>query len=61
MRIKVECEVELPALGKTVSREEIDSWVKYNLNEIGGLSMSNPLVEHDLDAVFGTTDWHTNW
>ena len=51
MKIEIEIAVELPSLGgKQVTREEITEWLEYRLGITGGLSLSNPLVEYDLEC-----------
>lgn len=51
-RIMVEFEVEIPVDDAT--DEQVEEWLRFTFGEVGGMDSSNPLSEHDGEAVFGT-------
>lgn len=50
--LTVQFAVRVPDVG--ASMEQIEEWLKYQLGHNGGCSMSNPLVDEDLEAKFGS-------
>lgn len=54
MRIKVEFEVDLPV---DADDQQIQEWLSFGLGERGEMKLSNPLSDHDIEAVSFTVDW----
>ena len=58
MRVKVEFHVEVPL--EDVSDEQIEEWLRFQLHDNGQMSMKNPLVNHEVEPIFGTFYWDAN-
>ncbi len=58
MKIKVEFSAQMPDLGETtVTREQIDEWLLYQLGARGGIDMHNPLHDWDIEAYSASVEW----
>lgn len=58
MKIKVEFEIELPVVdGVQPTDDEIEEWLRYELNDNGGMELANPLSGEQVEPIFGTFQW----
>jgi len=53
-RIRVEFDLYVPDVPH--SEEELEEWLKFHLGAKEGMSCSNPLSEHEPEAIFGTME-----
>jgi len=50
-RYYVDFEIEVPCF---VTDEQVEDWVRFEASKSGSLSLSNPLVDRDLEALWFT-------
>lgn len=54
MKIRVNFDVEIP---EKIDPEDIEEWLRFQLNESGVMDGKNPLVDRELEAVGFSVDW----
>lgn len=58
MRVRIEFEVEIPTIaGVLMNDEQVEEWLRYELNDNGQMMRSNPLDGSEVEPVFGTFQW----
>ena len=58
MKVKVEFEVEVPV--DDVTDEQIEEWLRFECHDNGQMSLKNPLVDEQIEPIFGTFYWDAN-
>lgn len=56
MRIKIEFEIDLPN-NINATDEEIEEFLRFELNDNGVINGSNPFINHSIEPIFGTFEW----
>ena len=59
MRVRVTFEVEVPVVGREVTEDEVNEWLRFMLHDNGQMKNSNPLSSEDVEPVFGTFEWES--
>lgn len=55
MRINVEFSVQIPV--ENVTTEQIQEWLRFELNDNGSIELINPLAHCELEALQGSIYW----
>ncbi len=56
MRVRVTFDVEVPAEANATD-EQIEEWLRFNLNDNGCMSNDNPLATKGVAPVFPSFEW----
>ncbi len=56
MRVRVTFDVDVPDEVQATD-EEIEEWLRFNLNDNGSMSNKNPLATREVTPVFPSFEW----
>jgi hypothetical protein len=58
MEVEIKFRVRIPEVnGIAPNDEQIEEWLRYELNDNGNMKLSNPLSKEMVEPIFGTFEW----
>ena len=55
MRYRVNFDIDIPVPARD---DEVRAWLAFQLHAVGSIPASNPLLDHDIEPVFGSLVVH---